>query len=142
VREGSPSEGDRVRAAEVVAALSLATDLAIGVPIEHGLYSTLFAMRLAERMDVDPETTSQTYYACLLFYVGCTAGAETAAELFGGDDALTEYAIPARFGSRPELMAGFMRALAPPGRAPLVRAAQLARGLPKATRGFGKCRHP
>ena len=35
--------GDRVRAAEVIAALSLATELGIGVPLEHGLHSTLFA---------------------------------------------------------------------------------------------------
>lgn len=128
--------GDRVRAAELIAALSLATDLAIGVPIEHGLRSTLFAMRLVERLGVDVETASQTYYACLLFYVGCTAGAETAAQLFGGDDALTRYATPARFGSRPEMMTGFMRALAPPENTPIVRAAQLARGVPKAARMF------
>ena len=31
-----------------MAALSLATDLGIGVPLEHGLQSTLVAMRLAE----------------------------------------------------------------------------------------------
>jgi hypothetical protein len=68
--------GDRVRAAEVIAALSLATDLGIGVPLEHGLHSTLVAMRLCERLGVDPETASQTYHACLLFYVGCTAPAE------------------------------------------------------------------
>ena len=84
--------GERVRAAEVIAALSLATDLGIGVPLAHGLQSTLLAMRLGERLGVDLETASQTYYACLLFYVGCTADAEVAAETFGDDDALTTYA--------------------------------------------------
>jgi len=59
-------DGDRVRAAEVIAALSLATDLGIGVPLEHGLHSTLFAMRLGERLGVDSETASQTYHACLV----------------------------------------------------------------------------
>src|SRR5215212_6034311 len=104
--------GERVRAAEAMAALSLATDLGIGVPLEHGLQSTLVAMRLGERLGVDSDTASQTYYACLLFYVGCTADAEVAAETFGDDDALTTYALPARFGSRTEMMAGMMRALA------------------------------
>jgi hypothetical protein len=103
---------ERVRAAEVIAVLSLATDLGIGVPLEHGLQSTLIAMRLGERLGVDPDMASQTYYACLLFYVGCTADAEVAAETFGDDDALTTHALPARFGSKPEMMAGFMRALA------------------------------
>ena len=128
--------GERVRAAEVIAALSLATDLSIGVPLEHGLHSTLIAMRLAERLGVDSETASQTYYACLLFYIGCTAGAELAAEVFGEDDALTTHGMPVRFGSRPEMMAGFMRALAPPGSRLPARALQIAHGLPRAARAL------
>jgi HD-GYP domain-containing protein (c-di-GMP phosphodiesterase class II) len=120
-----------VRVAEVIAALSLATDLGIGVPLEYGLQSTLVAMRLADRLGVDSETASQTYYTCLLFYVGCTANADVAAELFGADDALTTYATPVRFGSRPEMVGGFLRAIAPPGDSPLVRARRLALGLPR-----------
>ena len=120
----------------MVAALSLATDLGISVPLEHGLQSTLLAMRLGERLGVDSETASQTYYACLLFYVGCTANADSAAEIFGDDDALTTYATPVRFGSRPQMMAGMLRAVAPPGRAPLVRALQIAGGLPRLAREF------
>ncbi len=136
VLAGAAGEVDRVRTAEVIAALSLATDLAIGVPLEHGLHSTLFAMRLAERLGVDDETASHTYYACLLFYVGCTAGAETEAEIFGGDYALTTYGAPVRFGSRPEMMTGIMRAIAPPGDLMPTRAVRLASGLPKAARAF------
>jgi len=128
--------GERIRAAEVIAALSLATDLAIGVPVEHGLQSTLFAMRLSERLGVDSETAAQTYYACLLFYVGCTADAEVAAETFGDDDALTRYAMPARFGSKPEMVAGIMRALATSGSPAPARALQIARGMPRAAREF------
>src|SRR5215203_568587 len=127
---------ERVRAAEVIAVLSLATDLGIGVPLEHGLQSTLIAMRLGERLGVDPDMASQTYYACLLFYVGCTADAEVAAETFGDDDALTTHALPARFGSKPEMMAGFMRALASSDSLAPLRALQMARGMPRAAREF------
>jgi HD-GYP domain-containing protein (c-di-GMP phosphodiesterase class II) len=130
------SSGERVRAAEVIAALSLATDLGIGVPLEYGLQSTLIAMRLCERLGVDPETASQTYYACLLFYVGCTANADVAAEVFGDDYALTTYGAPVRFGSRAEMVAGLVRAVAPPGGAPLTRVRQLAVGVPKLARVF------
>jgi HD-GYP domain-containing protein (c-di-GMP phosphodiesterase class II) len=119
-----------------MAALSLATDLGIGVPLEHGLHSTLIAMRLGELLGVDPDTASQTYYACLLFYVGCTADAEVAAETFGGDDALTTHALPARFGSTPERTAGIMRALASSGSPAAVRAMQVVRGMPRAAREF------
>jgi HD-GYP domain-containing protein (c-di-GMP phosphodiesterase class II) len=120
----------------VIAALSLATDLGIGVPLEHGLQSTLLAMRLGELLGVDSDTASQTYYACLLFYVGCTADAEVAAETFGDDDALTTYALPARFGSRPEMMAGIMLAVATSGSPAPVRAMQIVRGMPRAAREF------
>jgi HD-GYP domain-containing protein (c-di-GMP phosphodiesterase class II) len=120
----------------VIAALSLATDLGIGVPLEHGLQSTLLAMRLGERLGVDADTASQTYYACLLFYVGCTADAEVAAETFGDDDALTTHALPARFGSRTEMTAGMMRALADSGSPAPVRAMQMVRGMPRAAREF------
>jgi hypothetical protein len=125
-----------IRAAEVIAALSLATDLGIGVPLEYGLHSTLLAMRLADRLNVDAATATQTYYACQLFYVGCTANADVAADLFGADDALTTYATPSRFGSRAEMTAGFLRAVAPPGGAPIARAGQLARGVPRVARVF------
>jgi HD-GYP domain-containing protein (c-di-GMP phosphodiesterase class II) len=129
--DASPS-GKAVRAAEVIAALSLATDLGMGFPLEHGLQSTLVAMRLGERLGVDAATASQTYYACLLFYVGCTADAEIAAELFDGD--IHTHFTPVVFGSPRELTLGLARAVAPPGRPPPVRAARIAQRLPRAVR--------
>jgi HD-GYP domain-containing protein (c-di-GMP phosphodiesterase class II) len=125
-------DAERVRIAEVIATLSLATDLGTGVPLEHGLQSTLVAMRLAERLGLDAQTATQTYYACLLFYVGCTADSDVAAEIFGGN--LHEHYTPVMFGSRPELLRGLIRALAEPDRAAPVRAAQIARRLPLAAR--------
>jgi HD-GYP domain-containing protein (c-di-GMP phosphodiesterase class II) len=107
-------------------------------PLEYGLHSTLIAMRLGERLGIDPETASQTYFGCLLFYVGCTAGAEVEARIFGEDHALTTYGTPSRFGSRPEMMAGLLRAVAPPGTGPLSRARQLGRGLPMLAKAFGE----
>lgn len=133
--KGVPPGGDEVRAAEVIAALCLATDLGMGLPFEHGLHSTLVAMRLADRLDLDAETASQTYYACLLFYAGCTADAEINADLFPDETALLTYFTPAMFGSQREAIVGIMRALAPPGRPVAVRAAEVARRLPKAVRG-------
>ena len=115
-----------------MAALSLATDLGAGLPFEHGLRSTLVAMRLCERLGVDAATAGRTYYGCLLFYVGCTADAEIAADLFEGD--VATYITPLMFGSASEQLRGVLRALAPPGRAPALRAARIARRLPRAAR--------
>lgn len=130
-----PDQG-RVRTAEVIAALSLATDLAMGLRLEYGLRSTLVAMRLCDRLGVGPETALQTYFHCLLFYVGCTAPADVGFDVFGGDDALTTYATPFRFGSRAEAARGMMRAVAPPVGSLPVRAWQVARGLPRLALGF------
>ncbi len=131
--EGAPG-GERVRTAEVIAALSLATDLATRLPFENGLHSTVVGMRLAKRLGVDSETASQTYYACMLFYVGCTADAEVAAEIFRDDGALVTHFTPVMFGSRAEIMAGMMRALATPGSSAPVRTIQMARRLPRAAK--------
>ena len=49
--DGSSSGDERVSATEAIATLSLATDLSIGFDFEHGLRSTLVAVRLAERLD-------------------------------------------------------------------------------------------
>lgn len=132
----SPPGREEVRAAEVIAALCLATDLGTGLPFEHGLQSTLVAMRLADRLGADEKTARQTYYACLLFYSGCTADADIVAEIFE-PDALARYFNPVMFGSRSEVFGGILRSLAPPGSPAPVRAARAARRLPKALRMHG-----
>jgi HD-GYP domain-containing protein (c-di-GMP phosphodiesterase class II) len=118
----------------LIAALCLATDLGMRLPFEHGLHSTLFAMRLAERLGVDSETAYQTYYGCLLFYAGCTADAEIHADLFE-DGALLAHFTPVMFGTPMQTVGGVMRALASPGSARPVQVLQVARKLPMAVRG-------
>ena len=123
-----------MRAAEVVAALSLGTDLGMGFALEHGLHATLVAMRLGERLGVDSETARQTYYGCLLFYIGCTADAEVSAELFD-EDALATHFAPVMFGSPVQTMVGVLRALAGPTAPSPMRVALAAGRLPRAVRG-------
>ena len=125
---------EEIRTAEVIGSLCLATDLAIGLPFEHGLQSTLVALRLADRLGVDREVASQSYYGCLLFYAGCTADADIAAALFP-DGALLEHFNPVMYGSPVQTMRGIARALADPGRSGTVRAIQGAVRLPRAARG-------
>jgi hypothetical protein len=123
---------ERVRTAEVIAALCLATDLGMGFPFEHGLHTTLIAMRLADRLGVDREAAREVYYASLLAHAGCTTEAHTAAEVFGGS--LTASLNPVRYGSLPEVFAGLLRALPDPESPPLARAVQTARRLPRMAR--------
>jgi hypothetical protein len=124
--------GEQVRGAELVAALCLATDLGMGFPFEHGLHTTLIAMRLGDRLGVDRATASQTYYACLLSHAGCTTDAHVVAEIFGGS--LTTQFNPVMYGSGREAMLGILRALPQPDRAASVRAFQVASRLPRLAR--------
>ena len=54
-------------------------------------------MRLADRLDVDRERVSQTYYACLLSHSGCTTDAHVTPEVFG--DSLMTHLHPVLYGS-------------------------------------------
>jgi HD-GYP domain-containing protein (c-di-GMP phosphodiesterase class II) len=135
VSERALTVAGEVRTAEVIAALSLATDLAMGLPLEHGLEGTLVAVRLCERLGVDDATAAETYYVSMLLHVGCTADAEVEAEYVGGD--LHEEFLPVLFGSRQDGLRALLRVLGEPGRSAAVRAAQTARRLPVAAR-----RHP
>ncbi|WP_160051692.1 HD domain-containing phosphohydrolase [Nocardiopsis sp. FR26] len=123
-----------VRAAELVASLSLATDLGMRLPVEHGLRSTLVATRLGERLRIGHETAVQVYYGCLLFYIGCTVDSQTNAELFE-DGALVEHFTPVMFASPPRTVAGLAGALAGTSGPPPARAYRVAVNLPRAVAG-------
>ena len=77
---------DRIRLAELMAALSLATDLGLGRPLEHELGVCLAALELADRLGLAPEERSEVYYVALLAHVGCTGAAPHFASWAGGDD--------------------------------------------------------
>ena len=126
--------GDVVRTAELVASLSLATDLAMGLPREHGLESTIIGARLARSLGVDDDTASQVYYGSLLYYIGCTADAEISTELFPWGTMLENF-NPAIYGSPGEVIRGIVRSIPDPEADRLTRALQVARTLPRAMHG-------
>ena len=97
----------------------------MGFPFEHGLHSTLIAMRLADRLGVDREDLTRTYYACLLSHSGCTTDAHVTPQVFG--DSLTTHLHPVMYGSSLEVLGGLLRSLPDPGSAGPVRAFQVAR---------------
>ncbi|MGZ4202810.1 MAG: HD domain-containing phosphohydrolase, partial [Thermoleophilaceae bacterium] len=74
-----------IRLAEVVAALSIATDLGTGQPLEHALRTAVLAVRLGELAGASPQELADTYYVALLHASGCTSNGHEAAQLFGDD---------------------------------------------------------
>ena len=75
----------RVRLAEVVALLSLGTDLGLGQPMEHMIRACLLALRLADRLGFDDRERGTLYYSGLLAWVGCHTDAYEQAKWFGDD---------------------------------------------------------
>src|SRR4029079_4275117 len=77
-----------VRLAELMAALSIATDLGMGQPLESALCSCVVAMRLGEAVALDETTLRDVYYQALLRYIGCNADTHAMAAVFGDELAL------------------------------------------------------
>lgn len=130
--QSSQPPADQVRAAEVISAMCLATDLGMGFPFEHGLQATLTTMLLCDALGVDADTESQTYYASLLMYVGCTVDEEERSEIFPGS--MAHHVTPRQFGSRTELLGGVVRALQTPGASLPRRSWNVITGLPRSFR--------
>lgn len=116
----------RLRLAELMAALSLGTDLGMGQPLEQALRTCLIAIELARRLGLPSESISDVFYVALLRFLGCTADAHEFAELVGGDDIAIRLAVaPVLGGSQQE----FARRVLPKigaGRNPVRRAQVLA----------------
>jgi HD-GYP domain-containing protein (c-di-GMP phosphodiesterase class II) len=74
-----------LRQAEVVAALSMATDLGTGQPLERALRTCLLAFRLGECAGISAEELRTVYYVTLLRFVGCTADARHLMDIFGDE---------------------------------------------------------
>src|SRR5689334_13032118 len=89
-----------VRLAELVATLSLGTDLGLGQPMEHVIRECLIALRLSERIGFDESERAVVYYGGLLAWVGCHVDAYEQAKWFGDDLALKRNA---RLMDRPGL---------------------------------------
>ena len=70
---------------ELVALLSLGTDLGLGQPMEHMINACLIALRLAERLGMDDSERPVLYYSGLLAWVGCHSDAYEQAKWFGDD---------------------------------------------------------
>lgn len=110
------------RMAELMAAISLATDLGMGQPMEQALRTCLIALGIGERLGLEAEQLSEVFYVALLRFLGCSADARESAQLNAGDDIALRAAIaPVLGASRPQLMGGVLPRLAqghsPPRRA-------------------------
>src|ERR1700726_339681 len=110
-----------LRLAEAVGVLSLATDLSMGQPLEHGLRTAMLALRTAQTMGLPEDDQVTVFYTGVLHFAGCTGESEIDARFFGNELAARARMISVAHGSRLELIATAMR-VAHQGSPPLTRA--------------------
>ena len=72
--------------AEILCALSFATDTSMGQFMEHGLKTGYISLRLADVLHLGEEDRQGVFYGALLKDAGCTSCAGIFASFFAGDD--------------------------------------------------------
>jgi HD-GYP domain-containing protein (c-di-GMP phosphodiesterase class II) len=126
-----PLRGSTIRRAEIIAALSLATDLAVGQPMENALRSCVLAMRLGEALGLRHRDLFAVYWSALLRHVGCNAESHSMAALFGDEIELNRKVALTDVGSASEMMPLIFAMLrkANAGARPLAMVAAVVAGL-------------
>jgi HD-GYP domain-containing protein (c-di-GMP phosphodiesterase class II) len=132
----SPADAG-VRRAEVVAALSLATDLGVGQPMGHALRSCLLAMELGASLGLGADDLRTVYYVALLQRVGCTADAFELSAWFDDEIAAHARTFTIDFDRPAEVMLDLVRQ-AGAGRPPLRRLRTLAGALATGRQTLGE----
>jgi hypothetical protein len=76
-----------------LSALSVATDLGMGQPMEYAMTTCIVAVRLGEALKLSEADLRDAYYEALLRYIGCNADTYWLASIIGDELALrTEFA--------------------------------------------------
>ena len=108
------SPSSRLRLIELLASLSLATDVVTGQQMGHGIRTSLLATDLARRLGCQPEQIRHVQQVALLRFLGCTAEVTTVARDVGGDDISFNRAMaPVLNGGRGESVRALVAAVAP-----------------------------
>ena len=108
-----------VKLPELVSTFSLATDLGMGLPMEHVLRSWRIAARLGDRIGVPSDERAALYYVTTLAWVGCVADTPEVAAVFGDDIGFRRDSYDVDFAGLP--MLGFMLRHVGAGSPPLHR---------------------
>ncbi len=101
-KSGEVTEQDASgRLSELTIALSLASDLGTGQPMEHGLRTCWLSLAVADALGLDASTRSRVYYVALLRFLRCTSDASETAVPAGGDDLAFNATFAPMLGAQP-----------------------------------------
>jgi len=102
---------DEIRLVDALGAMGLATDLAMGMPLEHALRSTVIAARIARLAGLDEEAATRAYFLCLLMFIGCTADIHFFAAFMGDEHAVRAKVAPHVYGNVSKMMRAMLSSL-------------------------------
>ncbi len=111
-----------VRLAELLATLSLVTDLGNGQPLEKALRGSLLAVRIGQELGLKDQELSDAYYVAMLSGLGCTAFAHELSEAVGGDEIKAKATGQAMDPGRPQEILAMVLFHVAEDRPPLERA--------------------
>lgn len=97
-----------VRQSEIVASLSLATDIAMGQPMGQGLRTCLLAIGVAREMGLPEPEVADVYYLSLLRFAGCNSHAYMDAAAAGGDEIAFRRGMATVINGAPSDAMGYM----------------------------------
>ena len=127
---GAERSSPRLRLTELLASVSLATDLATGQPPGHALRTCVLSVALAHELGIGPDDVRTVHQFALLRFLGCTSDAAETAVLTGGDDRGFNAAMaPSVMGSGRELLTRFASSVDSPARARRTSSTWWARGV-------------
>src|SRR5947209_14028494 len=98
-----------IRQAEVVVALSRATELAMGQPADFALRTCVLGIDLARALGMGAEDAREVFYLALMRYVGCNAETYALTALFGDEIALRRALAPIDLARPAELVPLLLR---------------------------------
>lgn len=77
---------ESLRLADLLAALSVTTDLAMGQEPEKAIRAAVVSVEMADHLGLAEDDAVDVYYTTLLRHLGCTATAHEEADLYGPDE--------------------------------------------------------
>ncbi len=99
-----------LRVTELLASLSLATDLGTGQPMGHGLGTSLLAVAIARELGCGPDQIRHVQQVSLIRFLGCNADAGDTARMAGGNEFTLMAAIaPTHMGTSGETLRAIVR---------------------------------
>ncbi len=125
------NRSSEIRLAELTAALSIATDLGMGQPINYALCSSILAVRIGDKLGLSEADLRDVYYYALLRFIGCNAETPTLAALVGDEIMLRRDLATADNAHLNEIISAITQTIRQTNAeaSPLFTTAQIVRGL-------------